>query len=146
MSLNPYAAPSPPPSAADLPTVPRIENGSGSHEEWVRQYRQVALLTVLVAAFTQGVVTGSSSLGQALAALGFASAVTLWCSLDAYLHGKLFLRSFGWALMFTWPIGVAVHLVWTRGARGLLTYALAGVACIGAAVAGAGAAGFLISR
>jgi hypothetical protein len=96
-------------------------------------------------ALAEGFLTGVDSPAQAIGAVILASAVTLWCGLDAHAHGKLFLRSFAWALMFTWPVGAAVHFVWTRGASGLLTYALAGVLIAVASGVGLGAASVLVA-
>ena len=109
-------------------------------EDWLSAYRRLALGAVVFAAFMGGLCAGHSVAARVLAALTFASATTLWCSLDARMHGKSFLHSFGWQLMWTWPVGMAVYLVWTRRWRGLLTYLLLGAACLGAAGVGAGIA------
>ena len=70
---------------------------------------------------------------QALAELVAMFALLLWCTLDARIHDKTFHH--GWALPFaaTWPVSLAVHLVWTRGwRRGSKTYgALLGMAIVG---------------
>jgi hypothetical protein len=109
-------------------------------DDWVRSYRLRALALVLATAFAEGFATSLSTPVHALVVMTLASSITLWCGLDAQVHGKLFLRSFAWLMMFTWPVGVAVHLVWTRGAKGMLTYLLLGVACIAAAGVGLGLA------
>ena len=111
--------------------------------EWVRRYRQFALVLVFATAFAEGFSASSGVAARVLVALTFASATTLWCGLDAHLHGKLFLRSFGWLMMFTWPVAAAAHLVWTRGARGILTYILAALACMAAVSGGLAAASLL---
>jgi hypothetical protein len=141
VSLNPYATPATPSGSSDLPgTTVEQDRGAPQLDDWVQRYRQSALVVVLVAAFAEGLLAESSLAARVVVPITFASALTLWCGLDAHVHGKLFLRSYAWALMFTWPVGVAVHLVWTRGTKGLFTYALAGVTCIAAAVAGLTAA------
>ena len=75
-----------------------------------------------MAAFADGMCTDSPNTAlRVLAIFTLASAITLCCTLDANVNGKLFLRSFAWHMMFTWPVGVLVHLVWTRRwQRGLL--------------------------
>ncbi len=138
MSQNPYAAPRTPSAELDPPP-------QSSGEEWVRKYRQFAFVVVLAIAFTEGFLVDVNTPARVLVALGLASAITLWCGLDARVHGKLMLRSYAWTLMFTWPVGVGVYLVWTRGAKGLVTYVLLGLACVAAAGAGATVASFVIS-
>jgi hypothetical protein len=110
-------------------------------EDWVPRYRRYALVTALAAAFIDGFAESLGRASQVLSILTFASAVTLWCGLDARVHRKLYLRSFGWLMMFTWPIGVLVHLIWTRGWRGLRTYFALAIASIIAA-----GAGFFLAR
>jgi hypothetical protein len=79
-------------------------------------------------------------------AITIPSSLILWCGMDARLHGKIFLRGFVIPMMVTWPVGVAVHLIWTRGAKGILTYALFAVAAIAAAGAGSGVASLITQR
>jgi hypothetical protein len=58
--------------------------------------------------------------------LGFAVGVDvlLWCVLDAPLHEKYFEHAFAVPFLLTWPVALAVYLVWTRGGRrGLTSYA-----------------------
>ena len=104
-----------------------------------------ALVTVFVAAFADGMCTHSPNTAlRVLAIFTLASAITLCCTLDANVNGKLFLRSFAWHMMFTWPVGVLVHLVWTRRwQRGLLAYMALLAAYIAATGAGRGFAGLL---
>jgi hypothetical protein len=104
---------------------------------WVTRYRNGALALVLCLAFADGLFETTGIHGRFLAVLGFASAITLWCTLDARLHGKVFLRSFSWLMMWTWPVGVLAHLVWTRRAKGVLLYVLGALAVALAAGAGA---------
>lgn len=129
VSRNPYAAPQTPSVELGLPQP-------HDAEQWVRTYRWFALVVVVVAAFTEGFLEQSSSPARVLVAIALASALTLWCGLDGRVHGKILLRASAWALMFTWPIGVAVHLVWTRGARGIVTYVLGVLVCLAAALVG----------
>lgn len=107
-------------------------------DTWVWRYRQFALALALAAAFASGFVESVAFQMQLVAIMTFASAVSIWCGLDARVHGKLFLRSFAWLMLFTWPLGVLVHLVWTRRWRGCLTYLALGVAAAAAGIAGAG--------
>jgi hypothetical protein len=93
-------------------------------------------VTALAAAFIDGFAESLGRASQLLWILTFASAITLWCGLDARVHRKLYVRSFAWQMMFTWPIGVLVHLIWTRGWRGLRTYFVLAIASILAAGAG----------
>jgi len=64
--------------------------------------------------------------------------VLLWCVVDARLHEKYFEHAFAIPFLLTWPVTLAVYLVWTRGGRpGLYSYAAA--VLLGAAVAFVGA-------
>jgi len=90
---------------------------------WAPLYRSLALGAAFVAAFGEGLALAWSETPlQALCVLTEASAVTLYATLDAKVHGKQYLRSFEWMLMWTWPLGLLAHLVWTRRARGALVY------------------------
>ena len=52
--------------------------------------------------------------------------VLLWCLLDAPLYEKYFEHAFVLPFLVTWPVSLAVYLVWTRGLRrGLHAYAAA---------------------
>jgi hypothetical protein len=83
-------------------------------------------LLVYAATLVYGSVLASGKRELEVAAgLAVGSAIALWCSVDARVHGKLFLRSFEWLMVFTWPVGALAHLVWTRGRRGFVTYVLA---------------------
>jgi hypothetical protein len=88
-------------------------------------YRRVAVVAFCAAtAFTFIEVARHHADHQLLAELVATFALLFWCTLDARLHDKTFHH--GWALPFTatWPVSLAVHLVWTRGwRRGLKTYA-----------------------
>jgi len=107
-------------------------------EPWVRVYRRSATALVFAAAFVSGLAENTLGAARFLGVLAFASAVTLWCGLDAKLHGKVFVRSFAWLMMFTWPVGVLAHLVWTRRVRGVPQYF--GAAVVALALFGAGLA------
>jgi hypothetical protein len=112
-------------------------------ETWVIDDRRRAFALVYAASFCAGLTSESGGPLQVLAALTNASAIALWCALDARCHDKLFLRSYAWLMMFTWPVGVLAHAVWTRGARGVGFYAAALVAWFVAAAVGMGAATLL---
>lgn len=106
--------------------------------DWRFQYRRLATALVLAAAFAEGLASSSSAMVRAAIAVTTPSALILWCGLDARIHGKLFLRAFVLPMFLTWPVGFAVHLIWTRGAKGVLTYALFAIAAMCAAGAGLG--------
>jgi hypothetical protein len=105
-------------------------------ESWIRRYRRFAMgviyATVLLAALTNR--HGDSS--RILTALVGASAITLACMLDARIHGRFFLRSYAFALFVTWPVGTLVHLIWTRGARGVAVYFMLVAAFVGVWIIG----------
>jgi hypothetical protein len=71
---------------------------------------------------------------QALAELLAIFALLFWGTLDARMRDKTFHH--GWALPFaaTWPVSLAMYLVWTRGwRRGLKSYgAILGMMILGA--------------
>jgi hypothetical protein len=71
-----------------------------------------------------------------LAAFAAASSITLACVLDARMHGKVFLRSWAWLLMWTWPVGILAHLLWTRRARGIGMYFALFAGALATALAG----------
>jgi hypothetical protein len=101
------------PPGADSPGAPGTP--------WLIAYRRVALCGVVAAMSLY--VLASFEL-RALAALGVVAALLFWCGLDARVHGKPFPYGIAVPLAVTWPVGIAVYLVWTRGARGLFTYVL----------------------
>ena len=105
---------------------------------WATRCRRHALMLVLAGAFVDGVVGEVDARLHGPAALVVASAVVLWCQLDALLHGKLYERASAWLLLFTWPVGVLVHLGWTRRWRGLPLYLGLAVTVLAAAAAGNG--------
>ena len=117
---------------------PPVSSGPAILEDWLPLYKQLTLGIAYVWAFASGMVIAFDPAATALSAMCFASALTLWCDLDARSHGKIFVHSFGWQLMWTWPIGMLVHLIWTRGARGIVTYLI--LAAGGVVSAGAGRA------
>jgi hypothetical protein len=52
--------------------------------------------------------------------------ILLWCLLDARLYEKCFEHAFVIPFLLTWPVTLAVYLMWTRGGRlGLYSYAAA---------------------
>ena len=115
---------------------------SPSVEAWVPQYRIWAIASAYFAVFVDAAFVRHAEL-HFLAATAVASAITLACTLDARMHGKLFLRSFAWTMMFTWPIGLLVHLVWTRGLPGIGVYLISALGCFVPGALGMLVAGFL---
>lgn len=93
-------------------------------EGWVPVYRKRVAALVLALAFVQGLVGYRDGGARIVSIFGFASALVLWCVLDSRMHGKLFLRSYGWLMMFTWPVGMLAYLVWTRGAGAVVLYVI----------------------
>jgi hypothetical protein len=99
-------------------------------EDWPTRCRKIALMTTYGAVFL--FVVNDEAANEFLSALCMlcaSYAVTTWCSLDAIRHKKLFVRGFIWPFMTTWPVGILIYLLWTRRARGILTYlkALVGI-------------------
>jgi hypothetical protein len=109
---------------------------------WLLVYRRLALGAVFVAiTFAAAAATLRTA---EMAELGVVPALLFWCGLDARIQEKPFPHGMAVALAVTWPLGIGVYLVWTRGwAAGLLLYivAIMGAGC--AAGAGAYAAQFL---
>jgi hypothetical protein len=103
-------------------SAPTFQAPTAPVDPWVPRYRKFAFVLVLAAAFAGGVVASLGVQARALAVMTFASAVSVWCGLDARIHGKLFLRSFAWLMLLTWPVGLLAHLVWTRRWRGTVMY------------------------
>jgi hypothetical protein len=87
---------------------------------WLYTYRRVALCA-LAAAIALSVL--APGLLAWPAALGMSASLLFWCALDARVHEKPFPGGIAMALAMTWPIGIAVYLVWTRGLwAGLVLY------------------------
>jgi hypothetical protein len=91
-------------------------------EDWIPVYRKRAIVLAYTAIFLANLARDDSEVIKVVTTLVTASAITLACMLDARLYGKLFLRSYALALLLTWPIGVLVHLIWTRRSRGIAVY------------------------
>jgi hypothetical protein len=99
-------------------------------------YRRVALVAVYVAIAFASV---ESRLGQ-LSALGVVGALLFWVSLDARIQEKSFPHGAAVPFAVSWPIAIAVWLVWTRRLAGLGLYLLG----VLVALVVAGAAHFLV--
>jgi len=112
--------------------------------EWAIRQRRFALSLALAGSFLHGVLREIDAVLDIPTFLLVASAVVLFCQLDALLHGKIYQRAFAWLLMFTWPLGVAVHLYWTRRWRGLLLYVAFGFVQSAAVAVGAGAGNLVL--
>lgn len=100
----------------------RLTTVAVTTEGWVFAYRRLALIIVCLAALFGSIGARFGGRVDALAAITIASGLVLWCTLDAHIRGKTFVHSFAWALALTWPLGVLVHLVWTRRWRGVRIY------------------------
>jgi hypothetical protein len=111
------------------PSGNEVTTEASSVEAWVPRYRTRAIACAYFMVFFTTAFVRHNEL-RFLAATAMASFIALACTLDARMHGKLFLRSFAWAMMFTWPIGLLVHLVWTRGSSGVGLYLVSALACI----------------
>jgi hypothetical protein len=91
--------------------------------EWIAEYRNYALAAAFIAAFFEGLGHAwERGEIQVLVALTLASAISLYATLDAKLHGKQYERAFAWFMMFTWPVALLAHFVWTRRGRGVFVY------------------------
>jgi hypothetical protein len=92
---------------------------------WVLDYRRWTLGVAAILAFMEGVCESWRTDGaRALVALAAASTWPLYAALDARAVGKPYPRSFQWLMFFTWPVGMLVHLFWTRRWRGVGIYLL----------------------
>ena len=68
-----------------------------------------------ILAFMSGLVEAWGPRGvNVLVAFGMASTCALYAALDACALGKPYPRAFQWGMFWTWPIGMLVHLAWTR--------------------------------
>jgi len=95
----------------------------------------VAYVLLVLWVFAAG---GAHGVVASLWQLALGGVVLYGCVLDARLHDKHFEHAFALPLLVTWPVSLAVYLVWTRGSRGVLLYLLlllGGLALIGFAVA-----------
>jgi hypothetical protein len=101
---------------------------------WLVNYRRGALCAVYVTIWLSAFPTPHVAI-HVMNTLGFGCALLFWCALDARIRGKPFQHGLGLPLLMTWPVSMAAYLVWTRGWRGLISYALATLLAF--AVAGA---------
>jgi hypothetical protein len=62
---------------------------------------------------------------ELLTLVGVVAASLFWCTLDAWICRKEFFHGLALPFFFAFPVSVAFYLVWTRGWRGLLSYAKA---------------------
>jgi hypothetical protein len=94
---------------------------------WLIAYRRIALAAVYVAIVLAAM---TSQHARYLTSLGVVAALLFWISLDARIREKHFPHAAALPLAFTWPVGIAVYLVWTRGPGGLALYALAALVAL----------------
>jgi hypothetical protein len=104
------------------PPGAKLAPPSGKDAAWLIAYRRIALCVIPAA-----IVLGTAAPRPFLlfASVGMSGAVLFWCALDARVHEKPFPHGIAMALAFTWPVGIAAYLVWTRGWGGLAWYMLA---------------------
>jgi hypothetical protein len=115
-------------------------------EDWVPTYRRRAAVLLGALAFVGAIARPQEQIARGLWAMSFASGLVLWCTLDARMHGKIFLRSYAWTMMFTWPIGMLAYLIWTRRVRGVGVYLLSSGIFIVTMLLGLAAAALLRTR
>ena len=88
-------------------------------------------------AYFLAAVTGAADAMSSNGALQFflswliAFAVVLACVVDAHIAGRLVPPGVQLIMLFTWPIAVPACLVWARGWRGLLWFALLAITLSG---------------
>jgi hypothetical protein len=106
-------------------------------DSWVLDYRRWTLGLAAALAFMEGLSEAFQGPDLiALVALAGASTCALYAALDARALGKPYPRTFQWAMFFTWPVGMLVHLFWTRRWRGIGIYLLMWMLALMAAGAG----------
>lgn len=94
-------------------------------DRWVLDYRRYTLGLAAILAFMWGLSSAWDARDEnALVAVAMASTFALYAALDARAFGKTYPRAFQWGMFFTWPVGMLVHLVWTRRGRGVGVYLL----------------------
>ena len=86
---------------------------------WISSYRRWSYCLLVFVAVLAGMSHDTSALPQVLLAFAAGSSIAPWCFLDAEMHGKVFHRSYAWSMMFTYPVGILIYLVWTRRAKGI---------------------------
>jgi hypothetical protein len=103
--------------------------GQRAFPEWTYAYRRRALVFVYLALAISAAATSVANDARdidLLTRLAVGSAIVAWCVLDAPSHGKRFEHGFVLPLVMTYPAGIAVYLIWTRGSRrGFVAYAKA---------------------
>jgi len=102
---------------------------------WYRRRALVALFVLLVP-WVLAVATHHRAI-DVLLEIALGVDALIWCLLDARIHDKSFQHAFVLPFLATWPVSVAFHLVWTRGGRGLVSYAKALAVAMGVIVVAA---------
>lgn len=106
-------------------------------DSWVLDYQRWTLGLAAVLMFMSGLSQAFEGPRLiALVALTGASTCALYAALDARAFGKPYPRTFQWAMFWTWPVGMLVHLFWTRRWRGVGLYLLMYLLALVAAGAG----------
>ena len=108
---------------------------------WVASYRRLAAILAAGTVFLSSLAgtAAPTERAGALAAVAGAFASVLFCIVDARFYDKSVPRGLILPLFMGWPVGIGVHLIWTRGKKGVLVYALAVVAYFALQLLGAGA-------
>ena len=83
-------------------------------------WRIFAIVFCGVFSVLYGLLPWVSQWGSAFAAFGIANGVVMWCYCDTVQRGKVFVHSFGWLILCTWPVALPIYLLHTRGVKGIL--------------------------
>ena len=107
-----------PPLSTESPTAP-----------WVLKCRNsafVAICLVLVGVACATGMTHRAPQVQFFGSIALAWSIVTWCLFDARVHNRHFEHGFVIPMVATYPIAIAVYLVWTRGVhKGLIVYTVA---------------------
>jgi hypothetical protein len=91
---------------------------------WLVPYRQVALCGVYGMIGVYVLTSGDPRL-DLLKPFALIAALLSWCTFDAAIHEKELPHGLVLVSLATFPVTLAVYLIWTRGRRRLLSYAKA---------------------
>lgn len=90
--------------------------------------RRFAAITIYMLAAGWGVHGALGREGSPAAwviSLGLALACAVWSGADAAARGLTLVWPARIGILFFWPVAVPVYLIWSRGARGVVTAVLA---------------------
>ncbi|MEM9365311.1 MAG: hypothetical protein AAGD07_04885 [Planctomycetota bacterium] len=84
-----------------------------------RRFAVLALYTMAGIRGSSQIVSESNALLYWLSWIGFGTCATLWFVIDRRIQGKACLPILRMVFFFSWPLASLVHVVSTRGFRGL---------------------------